>query len=673
MSSRASAAKKTKVQPAQPAGQATPWFRNESSVLGVLLTVATILVYAPAGHHPFLNFDDPVYVVNNAHIASGLHWETITWAFGTFYQFNWHPLTWLSHALDVQLFQRAPGGHHVMNMLLATANVMLLFWVLRQATGYVGRSAMVAALFALHPVNVESVAWISERKNLLSMFFFLLGMAAYRWYAEAPSRNGAKSQVDASPNIGRYLSMTMCFAMGLMSKPQIITFPFLLLLWDYWPLERAAIRQNRCSPFAIRSSPEIQERSPRQKPESEDRKEGFSVEQRMANGAWRSFLWLVAEKIPLFAICAASAVVTIAAQRAGGAVASLQNYPLSVRITNAIVCYVRYIAKAVWPVRLAPLYPHPWQPLPIWQVLSSLLVLVAITAGVIVSRRRYLLVGWLWFLGALVPMIGIVHVGNQAMADRYAYLPYIGLFIAVCWGAAEFATQRHVPVAVVRTLSVVVLLALAALTHRQLSFWSDNATLWNHTIAVTDGNYIAHDNLAHVLLSEGKPDQALKHFQAALAIYPSDSNALMGIAIYEQQHGNLDQAIARYEQMASVTPAGPARAGVFVREGLVYLDMEDKTDARANFEKAVAMDPQNVQGWLGLGVVAERSGDLQSAISNFKHANAVKPLKVTYLLLAKALEDAGDISGAETAREQARLLPKDEQTTQTYSGGILRH
>ena len=661
MSSRASAAKKRTAQPAQPAGEAEPWFRNQRFLLGVLLAAATLIVYWPVRHHPFLNFDDPVYVVNNPHVATGLDWQTVSWAFSSFYQFNWHPLTWLSHALDVQLFQLAPGGHHVMNLLLATANVLLLFWVLAQATGYVGRSAMVAALFALHPVNVESVAWISERKNLLSMFFFLLGMLAYRWYVGTPSPTVGKTKAASTPNVSRYLIMTLCFAMGLMSKPQIITFPFLLLLWDYWPLERVAMRSTL---FAFRQSdrPRISGEEPRAK-----------SEWREANGVERSFLWLIKEKIPLFAICAASAVVTIAAQRAGGAMASLQSYPLSVRLTNAIVSYARYLGKAVWPVRLAPLYPHPWQPLPMWQVLSSLLLLLAITAGVIGSRRRYLLVGWLWFLGALVPMIGIVHVGNQAMADRYAYLPYIGLFIGVCWGVAEFAGSRHVPIAAMRTVSVTMLLALAVLTYRQLSFWDDNVTLWSHTLAVTNGNYIAHDNLAHLFLSQGKPDEALQHFQAALAIYPSDPNSLLGIALYEQQHGNLDQAIARYEQMAGVTPAGPARAEIFVREGLVYLDMEGKAGARANFEKAVAMDPQNVQGWLGLGVVAERAGDLQTAISEFKHANTVKPLKVTYLLLAKALEEAGDISGAETAREQARLLPKEESTTQTYSGGILQH
>jgi protein O-mannosyl-transferase len=659
VSSRASATKKRAAQTTVALAVDKPQLklRNESFLYAALLLIATLAIYLPVRNDPFFNFDDPAYVVNNPHIASGLNWETVSWAFTTFYQFNWHPLTWLSHAADVQLFQLEPSGPHMVNLLLAALNVLLLFELLVRATGCAGRSAMVAGLFALHPVNVESVAWISERKNLLSMFFFLLGMIAYRWYTTAGESEGGT-------RVRRYAVMTLCFAMGLMSKPQIVTFPLLLLLWDYWPLERVANSALRYSPFALRQTSGTAD----------------SGEKRIANGEWRSsdegrsFLWLVTEKIPLLILCAASVVVTVIAQRAGGAMASLQNYPLSVRLTNAIVCYARYIRIAVWPERLAPLYPHPWQPLPMWQVLPALFALIAISAWVWVERRRrYLVVGWLWFLGGLVPMIGIVHVGNQAMADRYAYLPYIGLFLMICWGVAEFVESRHVSIAALRIVSVLVLAASAIVTHRQLSFWGDNAALWRHTLAVTDGNYIAHDNLAHVLLSKGQPEEAVQHFQAALAIYPSDPNALLGLALYEQQKGNLDQALAHYGRMAAITPAGPARAEVLVREGLVYLDMEDKANARARFSEAVAMDPQSVQGWLGLGVAAERSGDLPTAIENFKHANAIKPQKVTYMLLAKALEESGDVHGAEAAREQAKLLPNAEKTTRTYSGGILQH
>ena len=655
MSTRASAVKKKTVQTGRPATTTgTPeWIRSETFFLGSLLLVATVAVYLPVGHHPFVNFDDPVYVVNNPHIASGLDWDTISWSFSTFYQFNWHPVTWLSHALDVQMFRLNPAGPHVMNMLLQAANVLLLFWVLRRATGYVGRSAMVAGLFALHPINVESVAWVAERKNLLSMFFFLLGMAAYRWYASAPGESAthkirthrAKANHAPAPDLRRYAVMTLCFVLGLMSKPQLVTFPFVLLLWDYWPLRRMAFRPTGVS-------------------------NGTQTEPLPA----RNFWWLVKEKVPLFAICAASSIVTLLAQKAGGAVASLQKYPFSVRLTNAIVSYVRYIGKLFWPTRLAPLYPHPWQPLPLWQVLPSLLALVVITAAIIAARRhRYLLMGWFWFLGTLVPMIGLVHVGNQAMADRYAYLPFVGLFIMVCWGVSELGESRGVPIVVLRSASLVVLAALAVVTHHQLGYWNDNVALWTHTLAVTDGNYIAHDNLAQLLMSEGQPDEAMKHYRAALAIYGSDPNSLLGIARYDQQHGNLQDAIARYQQMIRITPSGPGRAELLSNVGQLYLEMRDDASAQQSFEEVVAMNPQNIQGWLGLGVVAEQSGNVKAAIANYNRANTLKPLKVTYLLLAKALEESGDAAGAQAARERAKLLPRDEQaTTQTYSGGILQ-
>ena len=651
MSTKSSAARKK----AAPASQPTPatsrlhWAKSQSFVLGAVLFIATIAVYFPVIHHPFVNFDDLVYVVNNPHIANGLDWDTFTWAFSTFYQFNWHPVTWLSHALDMQFFQLQPGGHHATNMLLQAVNVLLLFWVLRRATGYVGRSAVVAGLFALHPVNVESVAWVAERKNLLSMFFFLLGMAAYRWYVSAEvdpaiqKGKGRRSAQAGEPNLGRYAVMTLCFVLGLMSKPQIITFPFLLLLWDYWPLRRMAAG----------------------KPDAP----GGTLD---AAFPARSFWWLVKEKIPLFVICAASAVVTVFAQKSGGAIASLKLYPFSVRLTNAIVAYVRYIGKAGWPTRLAPLYPHPWHPLPMWQVLPSLLALAAITIFVLSTRgRRYLLVGWLWFLGALVPMIGIVHVGNQAMADRYAYLPYIGLFVMVCWGIADIASQRRVPMAAMWTVSLLALAALALVTHRQLSYWNDNVTLWEHTLAVTDGNYIANDNLAQLLMDQGRSDEAMQHYRDALAIYADDPNSNLAIAVYDHQHGDLPGAIARYQQMISITPPGPARAELYSNTGLVYLDMRDNASAQKYFAMAVAMDPNNVNGWLGQGVVAERSGDLHTAIQRYQHANSVQPRKVTCLLLARALEQTGDMAGAQAARERARLLGGGEKLAEPNSSGLV--
>jgi protein O-mannosyl-transferase len=645
VSTRATAAKRRVAKPRELPAEKNKFgfLKSESFILGALLFIATLAVYLPVDHHPFVNYDDPAYVQNNPHLGSGLSWQTIAWSFSTFYQFNWHPVTWLSHALDVQMYQLDPAGHHVTNMLIQLVNVLLLFWVLRRATGYVGRSAMVAGLFALHPINVESVAWISERKNLLSMFFFLLGMGAYRWYVSSPTqdapakkrnRSGA-ANADLRPSRARYAVMTLCFVLGLMSKPQIITFPFILLLWDYWPLQRLAI----------------------------------AGEERGAKSE-RRFWWLVKEKIPLFVICAIFAVVTLAAQTMGGAVASLQVYPFSVRWGNTIVSYVRYLGKAFWPVRLAPLYPHPWHPLPLSQVIPALIALLAITAGVIALRsRRYLLVGWFWFLGSLVPMIGLVHVGNQAMADRYAYLPFIGLFIMVCWGVAELARGR-VPIMTVRVVSFIVLAALAFQTHRQLSYWNDNMTLWRHTLAVTEDNYIAHDNLAMLLMDQGQSDEALKHYQAALAIFASDPSSNLAIAVYDHQHGNYHGAVARYDQMIRITGDGPARSELFSNRGLVYFDMRDDADARQSLQTAVAMDPKNARGWLGLGMVADRAGDPATAISYYNHANSIKPMRVTYQLLAKALDATGRTAEAQAARERARLLSADQTTTHSYSGAF---
>jgi len=624
---------------------------SEGFILGVLLVVATVIAYYPVYQQPFFNFDDPVYVVNNPHITSGWSWDTISWAFTSFYQFNWHPLTWLSHALDVRLFGIKPTGHHLVNLLLHVANVFLVYLMLLRATGYAGRSAMVAGLFALHPVNVETVAWISERKNLLSMFFFLMGLGAYRWYAfaalqNAMSRPGAiVKRIDTRPATTRYALMTAFFALGLMAKPQIITFPFLLLLWDYWPLGRMAYRDQEA----------------------------------LVGSLWpplpppRSFWWLVKEKLPLFAICAASAAVTVVAQHAGGAVASLEQYPFPVRLTNAIVAYVRYLGKAVWPSHLAPFYPHPWNALPAWQVVPALCLLIAITALVVLHReRRYLLVGWLWFLGTLVPMLGLMQVGNQAMADRYAYLPFLGLFLMVSWELSELAAAWRVPLLLTRSLAGVVLVALMLANDHQLGYWSNNVALWTHTLEVTDGNYIAHDNLAHAFIDQADPEDALKQFQAALAIYPSDPNALLGIAMYDQQTGNFPDALARYEQMAKVTPEGPPRAELFAKEGLVYLNMKDTSAAQASFAKSVAMDPDSIPGWLGLGVVAEQTGDYQGAVEKYKKANSIQPMKVTYLLMAKALDRAGQPSQAQLARERAKLLPGEDKSKQTFSGGILQ-
>jgi protein O-mannosyl-transferase len=531
--------------------------------LGLLLVVATVALYYPVSGHPFVNYDDNVYVTDNAQVKSGLNWDTLQWAFTTTEAGNWHPLTWLSHAVDYQLFQADPAGHHNTNLLLHVLNTLLLFWVLRQATGFTGRSWTVAALFALHPVNVESVAWISERKNLLSMLFFLLALGAYRWYVREPRTSS-------------YAVVAGFFALGLMAKPQVITLPLVLLLWDYWPLRRMLIAGDQAA-F--------------------DTADGCSA---LAKNALerdtlpqRSFFWLIGEKFPLLALCAASAFITMRAQQAAGAMHTVKNsFPLSIRLGNAIVCYARYLGKAFWPSHLALIYPHPGTSLESWAVFAALVLLLAVTALVLRGRRRrYLLVGWFWFLGTMLPMIGLVQVGEQAMADRYAYLPFIGLFIMVCWGLADWAQQRKISAAVLAGASAVVLMALSVVAYRQLGYWSDNVILWTHIIEVTPPNYIAQDDLGGALLNTGQLEKAMKHFRAAAEIYPLDPFSNLNLAIYAQQHDDPQQAIARSNIVLTRSPSPRMRSKAYTTMGLAYRALGNQEESRKCFEAAQREGP----------------------------------------------------------------------------------
>ncbi len=518
------------------------WSKTRTWILSLLLVVATLALYYPVGQHPFVNYDDNAYI---SHVRAGLDWNTVKWAFTTYDEANWHPLTWLSHALDCQLFQMKPAGHHDVNLLLHVLNVLLLFWVLLQATGFAGRSFMVAALFALHPINVQTVAWVAERKNLLSMLFFLLALGAYRWYAR-------------KPRDGRYAVVTLLFALGLMAKPQVITLPCVLLLWDYWPLRRM---------FAPAPEPSSGTAPPTIPP--------------------KSFSWLVAEKLPLFALAAASAVITMDAQGAGGA----RNYfPRLIRLGNAIICYARYLGKTIWPSRLALFYPHPGYSLKISHVLAALIFLLAVTGLVVLQRRhRYLAVGWLWFVGTLVPMIGLLQVGVQAMADRYAYLPLIGLFIMICWGVADWSEQRRISPAWLASVSVAVLLALAVVARVQLDHWSNNVALWSHTLQVTGPNVKAENSLGVALQGEGEPEEAVKHFRAALTINPDDPASNMNIGIYEQQHGNLPEAIEHYKKVLSSSRDPNLRSAALNGMGRAYSHLGDMARAHECFTAAESL------------------------------------------------------------------------------------
>lgn len=600
--------------PEKPPGLfSSPEKRNV--VLCLLLVVATLALYNPVNRHPFVNYDDDRYVTENLHVHDGLTWDTIAWAFTATEQGNWHPLTWLSHALDWQLFHRNATGHHFTSLLIHAANAVLLFLFLAYATGRVGPSWLVAALFALHPINVESVAWVAERKNVLCTFFFFAALIAYSWYARKPDSR-------------RYLAFAGLFALGLMSKPMVITLPVVLLLLDYWPLGRIRGLPSGTPPIA-------------QAPLSR----------------------LLVEKLPLLVLSAASAWITMQAQRAGGAMRSAAQFSLGVRLENALVAYATYLWKMIWPSHLAPLYPHPGASLPVWQLVISALVLLAVTVAVFRFRpRRYLLTGWLWFLGTLVPVIGLVQVGDQAMADRYAYIPLVGIFVMLAWGAADLADSRQIGLAARWIPAACILLALALATNRQLSYWSSNYDLWTHALAVTDRNFIAQDNLGGALLLLDKPDEAYSHFQAAAQINPSDPMSHSNLGAYLQEHGRLPEAMEQYDRTISLTSDAGLLAATYANLGTAYRKLGEDGKARENYDQALRQNPNQSSAYLGLGQLLEKQNQLDDAIRNYSKAVELNPTDTGFLLLGHALERVGRRAEALAAYQAAlKLSPENPE------------
>lgn len=596
---------------AEPAGLfASAEKRNP--VVCLLLAVITLALYNPVNRHPFVNYDDDRYVTENPHVRQGLTAGTISWALTSTEQANWHPLTWMSHALDCSLFRLNPAGHHFTSILLHSVNVMLLFLLLMWSTGRLRPSLFVAALFAIHPINVESVAWVAERKNILCTMFFFLTLWAYGCYAQKP---GWK----------RYLAVAALFAAGLASKPMVITLPFALLLLDYWPLRR--LREANAP--AERSTP--------------------------------TFPWSrpVLEKLPLLALSVASAIITMDAQQAGGALRSTEQFSFGVRLANAVCAYGMYLSKMLWPARLAPLYPHPGDSLPTWQIAVATIVLIAVTSIVLKFRaRRYLLVGWLWFLGTLVPVIGLVQVGDAAMADRYAYIPLIGVFVMIAFGAADFAEQRKlglwpaVPAAIV-------LLTLAIATYRQIGYWQSNYDLWSHTLAVTKNNFIAEDNLGGALILEGKEEEAHPHFEAAARINPKDPMSRSNLGTYFQTHNQMRDAVAQYEAAVNLTSDPSLLAQTYANLGAAHRTIGEDEQAHKDFERSLRFNPNQFNAWLGLGLMAQKQGKLDEAISDLSRSIEIQPSAQGYLELGRALEQAGHAPEALDAYQQAVKLSPD--------------
>ncbi len=607
-------------------------FDRQTFLASLALVLAVLAFYIPVIHNQFIHYDDNEYITENPHVTGGLSWTTVEWAFTTFHDANWHPLTWLSHALDCDLFGLSPVGPHVVNVLLHAANAVLLFLLLQRATGFRWRSLMVAALFALHPVNVESVAWAAERKNVLSMLFFLIALYAYDLYAN--------DRYARKPGTWRYTAVAAFYALALMAKPQVITFPFLLLLWDYWPLRRFSLHG---SAFAGSGA---------------------------ANSALSQIGQLVREKIPLFLLSAASAAVTMEAQRAGGAIRSLTRFSFSLRLENVVISYARYLGKAIWPSKLSVMYPHPLKLFPAWQVGGALLVLLLITALVLRARSRtYLAVGWLWFLGTFVPMIGLVQVGEQGMADRYAYIPFIGLFVMAVWLVADWAKAHNVSGLWLAIPASAYVLVLGILTCRQVPYWHDSESMWRLTLERTSGNYIAHGHLAALLHDQGKTEEAISQVRAVLAISPADAVGNMLLGDYEMKQGNVTAAIDHYQVAALNTVTGRARA--YANLGFAYSKIGETLKAKQSFETSLELSPNQPVVVVTVGVLDDRLGDPSAAVQQYTRAMAMQPTDVGYLLLAHALQKEGHADEAAAAREHAASISSDLDQAQAQADSLL--
>jgi protein O-mannosyl-transferase len=635
MSTFSTAAVKQPQNPAAPAFSEPVQSPRPRNLLPCLLLCMVVLIsYNPIVHNSFINYDDPLYIAANPPVKAGLTWASAKWAFTSFYEGNWTPLAWLSHSLDCELFGLNPAGHHYVSVLLHAASAVLLFLLLQSATGFRWRSLMVAALFALHPINVESVAWAAERKNVLSMLFFLLALLAYGWYAH-------------KPGLSRYTAVVVVFALSLLSKPQAVAFPFLLLLWDYWPLGR--IGGRRIGAPAELGSPDQSPNIPR----------------------WSSG-WLLLEKVPLLLLSAASARMAMKAQKLAGAVQALSQSSLPLRLETAVMAYVRYLGKAVWPSNLVALYPRPTKLYPAWQVVAAVVLLMIVTTFVLRARQRrlYLLVGWFWFLGSLVPMIGLVQTGLQAMADRYAYIPFIGLFLMMTWlladWAAYWAKDRRLSVGWLAVAAVSCLLVLGILTYRQVGYWHDTSSFWLRTLALTEDNYFAHDMLAAYLAEQGQNEEAAAHYRAALAIRPDDLPANLNLGTYEHIRGNLSVAISRYHFVALYAVDVGVRSRAYANLGSAYRQIGEAAKAKQCFEEALQLSPNETLAIVGLGLIAESDGAFAEAVRQYSRAMAVEPTDVGFLLLAHALQQEGKTDEAKAILERvARLSPNLPEAQKT--------
>lgn len=580
-------------------------------VFGILLSIAVFAVFSPLLQSEFINFDDPHYIHDNPRVRGGLTWPNVKWALTASHISNWHPLTWMSHMADCEIFGMRAGGHHFTSILWHALNSLLLFACLRRMTGAFWRSALVAWLFALHPLHVESVAWVAERKDVLSTFFGLLSLWFYIGFVN-------RRRDEKNPVRPAYLAALFAFALSLASKPMLVTFPFVLLLLDVWPLKRMSPAK------------------------AEKPGKGTAT-------AWSA---LVLEKVPFLVLTVVSCIITFKSQNSGGAVQSIEKYTIGHRLANTCISYVRYLGKTFWPTDLAVFYPHEG-----WSsgiAISAFVLLLAVTVFAARSRNScpFIGVGWFWFLGTLVPVIGIVQVGEQAMADRYSYWPLIGIFVAIVWLVhSKVKVSRHKPAFAV---SVVIVLAFTFLTHVQAKHWRNSETLFTHALKATKDNYIAHNTLGLEHMGRNDMERAKFHFGEAIRIRHNYADPLCNLGSILAQEGNLPEAERLFKEALS---AHPGFEQAHYNLGNLYRSKGDIEAARIQFLTVVKINPDNADAYSNLGMIAVQLSDMKMAASHFREVTRVKPRDpAAFFNLGLALANLGEASAAKQEFQNALKL-----------------
>ena len=605
--------------------------------------------------HGFITFDDDDYITHNPVVQRGLTMDGLYWAFASPHVYNWHPLTWLSHMVDVQLFGLSAGRHHLMSLFFHIANTLLLFLILEGMTGARWRSAAVAALFALHPLHVESVAWAAERKDVLSTLFWMLTLWFYLRYVK-------------KPGVRRYWPVCLCYAVGLLAKQMAVTLPFVLLLMDYWPLGRFSPAQPAAIPPCPQPAEPPSGGSPRKgRPRTAPAgrqiipcSDGATPRRGEPFGAGIDFSRispLIREKLPLFALAAGASVLIYLVQAQTGIVKSAIEFPFAARLGNALVSYVVYLAKTLFPLHLAVFYPHPGAMLALWQAVGSALLIAAITTLVLYTRKPYLIVGWLWYLGTLIPVIGLIQVGIQGMADRYTYVPLIGVFVMIAWGIPEIVAGWRSKKAVLTGTAVAGLAALTVLTWFQVGTWRNNVTLYSHAAKVTSGNDWAEYNLGLSLLKdEERDEEALLHFQEATRLRPGYADAFLNIGAIQAKQGRIDEASANFARVLELVPNHPEAlrnlSQALIRQnrfdeaalrlqalrrikpddpeasfltGLLHAKQGNMGEAESAYQEALRLKPEYAEAHNNLGIVLAREGHVDAAIGHFREALRIRP------------------------------------------------